>query len=450
MEQDRRTFLKSAAFAAGYAGLSSLDARAFAAVQGANDRVRVAVVGFSDRFRGALLPSFLQHAKTTNFDIVAVCDIWNRRRDEGKAALEKAFGHPIATYRNTEELYATAKDVDAVIISTADFQHAIHTVEAVHAGKDTYTEKPLAETMEDNRAVLKAVRTSKKIVQIGSQRRSGANYIAAAEFIKRGDFGPVMFVDLVWNVNQPGRWRRRAMVDVCREADTDWKRYLLNRPPEAWDPRKYLEFRLFWPYSSGIPGQWMAHQIDTVHWFSGFNYPRSAVTNGGIYCWKDGRTNADTMTTVLDYGPADRSAGGFQVVFSSRFSNSMGGTKEVYYSNGGTMDLDTGKVTPDGGLTEREAKAMGMKPNLLATQILTEAVKVETAADTGGDALTSGHMRNWMDCVRSRKEPNAPIEAGYQHSIATIMTNAAYRTGQQVVYDPKRQEVLAGGTVFQY
>ena len=90
MEQDRRTFLKSAALAAGYVGLAPLDARSFAAVQGANDRVRVVVVGFSDRFRGALLPSFLEHHKATNFDIVGVCDIWNRRRDEGKAALEKA------------------------------------------------------------------------------------------------------------------------------------------------------------------------------------------------------------------------------------------------------------------------------------------------------------------------------------------------------------------------
>ncbi len=450
MEQDRRSFLKSAALTAGYVGFAPLTASSFAAVQGANDRVRVAVVGFSDRFRGALLPSFLQHHKELNFDFVAVCDLWSRRRDEGKAAIEKAMGHPVATYRNTEELYSTAKDVDAVIISTADFAHALNTVEAVQARKDCYTEKPLAETMADNRAVLKAVRASKQIVQIGSQRRSGRNYIAAAEFIKRGDFGPIVYVDLVWNVNQPGRWRRPALVGQCREADTDWKRYLLNRPFETWDPRKYLEFRLFWPYSSGIPGQWMAHQIDTVHWFSGFPYPRSVVTNGGIYCWKDGRTNADTMTTVLDYGPEDRAAGGFQAVFTSRFSNSMGGVKEVYYSNGGTMDLDTGKVTPDGGLTEREAKGMGMKPNLLAPRILAEAVKVETAANTGGDDLTSANVRNWMECVRSRKEPNAPIEAGYNHSIATIMTNAAYRTGVRVVYDPKTQEVMAGGKPFQY
>lgn len=450
MAHDRRSFLKTAGLAAGYAGLARLDASAYAAVQGANDRVRVAVVGYSDRFRSSLLPAFLQHARDTNFDIVAVCDLWARRREEGQAALEKAMGHPVAAYRNTEELYATARDVDAVIISTADFAHAIHTVEAVRAGKDCYTEKPLAETMADNRAVLAAVRASNRIVQIGSQRRSGANYVAAAEFIRRGDFGPIMSVDLVWNVNQPGRWRRPALVADCREADTDWRRYLMDRPFEPWDPRKYLEYRLFWPYSSGIPGQWMSHQIDTVHWFSGFTYPRSVVANGGIYCWKDGRTNADTMTTVLDYGPEDRAAGGFQVVFSSRFSNSMGGTKEVYYSNGGTMDLDTGKVTPDGGLTEREARAMGMKANQLAPQVLTEAVQVETSAATGNDPLTSAHMRNWMACVRSRKSPNAPVEAGFYHSVATIMTNAAYRTGERVVYDPVRQEVLAGGKVFQY
>ena len=131
MEQDRRTFLKAAALTAGYVGLSSLTP-ARSRPSGANDRVRVAVVGFSDRFSG-IAAAVVRRSTTRrpNFDIVAVCDLWNRRRDEGKAALEKAMGHPIATYRNTEELYATAKDVDAVIISTADFQHALQAVEAV-------------------------------------------------------------------------------------------------------------------------------------------------------------------------------------------------------------------------------------------------------------------------------------------------------------------------------
>jgi predicted dehydrogenase len=312
-----------------------------------------------------------------------------------------------------------------------------------------YAEKPLAETMADNRAVLKAVKDSKQIVQIGSQRRSGANYHAAADYIKSGKFGPMRMVELMWNVNQPGRWRRPALVKDLKESDVDWKRFLMNRPYEAFDPRKYLEYRLFWPYSSGIPGQWMSHQIDTVHWFSGLAHPRSAVANGGIYQWQDGRKNADTLTVVFDYGPADKPNDGFQVQFTSRFSNAAGDTKELYYSNGGMINLDTNEISPNGGLTQRMADEMGMKANLLEPMKL-EGLKVETASNTGNDPLTFAHIKNWMECVRSRKTPNAPIEAGYQHSIATIMSNAAYRTGQRVTFDEKTQEVMAGGKIFKY
>ena len=384
-----------------------------------------------------------------NFEIVALSDLWSRRREEGKALLEKALEHPVQTFVNNEAMYEKMKDLDAVIISTADFQHALHTAEACKAGKDAYTEKPLAETMDDANAALKAVRQNRRIVQIGSQRRSGPNYHTAAEFIRSGKFGPIVAVELVWNVNQPGRWRRRELVKSIQQADTDWKRYLMNRPNDKWDSRKYLEFRLFWPYSSGIPGQWMCHQIDTVHWFSGLSYPRSVAVNGGIYVWKDGRRNADTMTAVFDYGPPEDPSTGFQVIFSSRMTNSVGGTKEVYYSNGGTLDLARNRITPEGGLTVELAKEMSMQPNLLAPMDV-EGPKVETAANTGGDSLTSAHMQNWMECVRTRKEPNAPIEAGYNHSIATTMTNAAFRTGQRAVFDPARKQVLAGGRVFKY
>ncbi|MBU4459161.1 MAG: Gfo/Idh/MocA family oxidoreductase [Verrucomicrobia bacterium] len=449
-EVNRRSFLKTSVLAGGYLGAMGMSARSYAAVRGANDRVRVGIVGFSDRFKSSLLPAFTANMKSTNFDIVALSDLWSVRREDGKKALTQAVGHDIAVHRNNEELYATAKDLDAVIISTADFQHALHTVEAVQAGMDTYTEKPLAETMADARAVLTAVKETRKIVQIGSQRRSGRSYHAAAEFIQTGRFGPIAMVDLMWNVNQPGRWRRPDLVASIRESDTDWKRYLMNRPSTPWDPRKYLEYRLFWPFSSGIGGQWMCHQIDTVHWFSKLEYPRSVAVNGGIYQWKDGRTNADTLTAVFDYGPPDDLSTGFQVLFRSRFSNSAGGVKEIYYSNGGTIDLDKGTVSPEGGLTLKEAAVMKLPANQLPDMKLGGDEKVEAGANTGGDVLTLAHMRNWMDCVRSRKQPNAPIEAGFSHSIATIMTNAAYRTGQRAVYDPGRKEVVAGGKVFKY
>ena len=431
------------------ASQSFQSARAQARVAGSNERIRIGIVGFSDRLTGTLLPAYKAVANEFNCEIVGVSDIWSRRRDEAKAYFTKNFGQEIPTYRNNEELYEKAKP-DAVIISTADFQHAVHAIEAIEAGCDVYCEKPFAETMQDARAALKAVKSSDRVLQVGSQRRSGQTYMAASEYLKSGKFGPIVAAEMTWNVNQPGRWRRPELVAAIREQDVDWKRFLCNRPDDKWDPRKYLEFRLFWPYSSGIAGQWMCHQIDTIHWFTGLPHPRSVAANGGIYQWKDGRTSFDTLTAVFDYGPLDDPTSGFQVTYSSRFSNSAGETQEIYYSNGGELNLGTGKVTSNGGMKEKEAAAMQMQPNLLADYKLDGSGGAITAANTGTDELTTAHMKNWLECLRSRKQPNAPVEAGYQHSIATIMANAAARTGERVTFDEKTQEVMAGGKVFHF
>ena len=383
----RRDFLKHSAL--GAAGLTigglGFSTESFANIMGANEKIRVGIVGFSDRARHSLIPAFMACADELGFEIVAISDIWKRRREEGVAFFQEKYGKKVKAFRNNEELY-DAKMCDAVIVATSDFQHALHCIEAVQAGCDA------------------------------------------------------------WNVNQPGRWRRPALVAQCFEKDTDWKRFLLNRPYEEWDPRKYLEYRLFWPYSSGIPGQWMSHQIDTVHWFTGCNHPNSVAANGGIYQWNDGRRSYDAMTAVFDYGKAGEN---FQVVYSSRMHNSAGGTKELYFSNGGTLNLDTNKVTSEGGLTKRFADEMGMQPNLLE-EFKLPSIKVETGSNTGADPMTNLHMRNWMECVKSRKQPNAPVDAGYNHSIANIMCTASLRTGEKATFDEARQEVLAGGKVFKY
>jgi len=399
----RKFIINSAKATAGlYLGSIGFSAKSYARIKGANDRVSIGVVGFSDRFRQSLFPSFLNHNKELNVEIIGVSDIWKVRREEGVSFLSQKTGNVVTGYVNNEAMYAN-KSIDAVIISTADFQHAIHCAEAVKAGRDVYVEKPFAETMEDARMALKAVKESNKIVQVGSQRRSGPNYRAAADFIQQGKFG-----------------------DITN-----------------------LEYRLFWAYSSGIPGQWMSHQIDTVNWFSKLNHPRSVVANGGVYMWKDGRRNWDTMTAVFDYGPAQDKTSGFQVMFTSRMHNGDEKPAELYFSNGGELNLITNKISSKGGLQKNHADAMGMQPNLLPNIDL-EQVEVVASANTGGDKLTSANMRNWLECVRSRKTPNAPVEAGYNHSIATIMTNAAARTGQKVTFDEKTQEVMAGGKVFKY
>jgi predicted dehydrogenase len=450
MKTHRRDFLKNATV--GTAGIMigglGMTSKSYGRIVGANDRVGVGILGFSNRFKSSLGKAFLKYAKEMNFEFIALGDIWNRRRDEGFAWVKENGGMEMKLARNSDELWA--QKPDAVIISTADFQHALLLAEAVKAGCDVYCEKPFAETMDDAIAGLKAAKETKKVIQIGSQRRSGANYQAAHDFIQEGKFGKITMVEMTWNVNQPGRWRLPELVASIKETDTDWKRYLMNRPYEPWDPRKYLEYRLFWPYSSGIPGQWMSHQIDTVHWFTHLPHPRSVAASGGIYTWKDGRRNFDTMTAVMDYGPFDNPDEGFQVLYSSRMNNASGGVKEWYFSNGGKMDLDTNKVSSEGGLTESMASEMGMKPFLLPDFELPQ-IKVEASANTGADPLTNAHMLNWMQCVRDRNlKTNAPVEAGYNHSIATIMVNAALRTGEKVVFDEKTQQVIAGGKVFKY
>ena len=443
----RRTFIKKSMI--GTAGLTlgglTFSKESYARITGANDKIRVGIVGFSDRSRYSLIPSFQASAEELGFEIVAVSDLWSLRRVEAEKFFSEKYGQKIKTFRNNEELY-DARICDAVIIATADFQHALHCVEAIKAGCDVYVEKPFAETMADAREAREVLKGSGRIVQIGSQRRSAPNYHAANDFIRSGRFGQITMVEMTWNVNQPGRWRRPALVAKCLEKETDWKRFLMNRPYEDWDPRKYLEYRLFWPYSSGIPGQWMAHQIDTVHWFSGHDYPRSVTANGGIYQWKDGRSNYDTMTAVFDYGNEDGS-NAFQVLYSSRMHNSTGGIKELYFSNGGTLNLESNKVTPEGGLTKRSAAEMNMSANLVESYDL-PSVQVETSSNTGSDPMTYLHMRNWMECVKSRKQPNAPLEAGYNHSIANIMCTAALHTGEKVTFDSVSQEVLAGGKIF--
>ena len=178
MSGSRREFVKRCG-AALAASTVSWNASSYAAIAGANARVRVGVVGCGDRMKGALIPAFLQHSKEMNFEFAAVSDIWNRRREEGAAYIQKLSGSAVAPVRNNDELYAR-KDVDAVLVATADFQHALHGVEAVNAGRDAYVEKPTAHTMDDARKFRAAVKATGKIVQVGTQRRSTPSYQIAA------------------------------------------------------------------------------------------------------------------------------------------------------------------------------------------------------------------------------------------------------------------------------
>jgi predicted dehydrogenase len=437
----RRDFLKwTAAGAVG--GAITWDAASYARVLGSNDRIGVGVVGFSERGQDALYPAFFQLAGEQNCEVVAVSDIWKLHREEGAAWLGKRANKTIAQARNNDELYGM-KNVDAVIISTADHQHALHGAEAVRAGRDAYVEKPMANQMADAQAILKAVRETKRVVQIGTQRRSSKNIQRAKEFLQSGEFGQINMVEFTYNANQPGRWRRPKLVEALRQEDTDWNRFLNGRSKDAFDPHKYVEFRLYWPYSSGIPDQWMVHQIDALHFVTGLAHPRSVVANGGIYQWRDGRVNPDTVTAVFEYGPPDDPSKGFQVVFTSHMGNSARGNNDVYYSINGTFEANSGKVSREGGLSERYAKG-DWKASAIKERTLGDDRNTNDAPDVraGVDSAVLAHMRNWLECVRSRKAPIADVQAGYNHSVALCMTIAALHSGKRTTFNEAKQEVV--------
>ncbi len=411
------------------------DAASYARILGSNDRIGIGVVGVSERAMEALIPALASISSGQNCEIVAVSDIWKLRREQGADSISKLVAKPVAKARNNDELYEM-KNVQAVIIATADHQHALHGVEAARAGRDAYIEKPLANTMADARAILKAVRETRRIVQIGTQRRSAPSTLLSQEFIQSGAFGPINMVEFSANANQPGRWRRPKLVEALRREDTDWKRFLMERTKDEWDPHKYIEYRLHWPYSSGIPCQWMVHQLDALHFITGLSRPRSVVAHGGIYQWRDGRVNPDTVTAVFDYGPLDDPNRGFQVVFSSRLSNAMGGNRDMYYSYLGSFDANSGNISPESGLTERYAKG-GYKPTQLKERTLGD-----DRVRAGDENAVAAHLRNWIGCIRSRQSPVAGIEAGYNHSVTLCMTIAALHSGKRATFDDARQEIV--------
>src|ERR1700722_9030281 len=295
---DRREFLsKSAALLAGGAALPST-ALSYERIVGANDRISLAHIGTGSR--GSDLDWIAAQLKTSqNAEMTVVCDLWKLNREKAAATNAKYYGRAPRTFQYLEDVLAL-KDVDGVIISTPEHAHSPILKMAVEAGKDAYVEKPMGNVLAEVKAARDAVLSSDRIVQVGTQHRSEPYQKLAYDVFQSGTLGNLTKVEIVWNYNGP-RWRGREEVAKLREADTDWKRWLMTKPFRPFDPRLYFEFRLYKDFSSGIPDQWMSHGIDLVHWFTGENFPTSVLAHGGIFAWKDGRETPDTFQALLEY-----------------------------------------------------------------------------------------------------------------------------------------------------
>ena len=421
----------------------------YARVLGANDRICLGQIGVGNR--GRELASVVAGLKShSNVEMIAVCDLWKVNRDRAAATAANEYGRRPLAVPYPEELVA-AKDVDAVIVSNADFQHATHLRLAVEAGKDVYCEKPMATDLREAKAARDAVRSGDRIVQVGTQHRSEPYQAVVRDLVATGALGCISKVEIVWNYNGP-RWRGRPEVRQIREEDTDWRRWLLAKPYRPFDPRLYFEFRLYREFSSGIPDQWMCHAIDMVHHITGDAFPRSAVALGGVFVWRDGRENPDTFQALLEYPK------GFIVSYSTSFGNDSDsftrimGSKATLVNIGGEgsqrWKLVEEKGTHESNpfvhrasryikLSEEQRQGMSWSKKLFAGAIEKTYGPLPFISDSN-----PSHMHNWLECLRTRKEPNATVERGLAQTAAVIMAARSQREGRKLYWDPKAVEII--------
>lgn len=427
----RRALLgKSAGLAT--VGLTTLDAQSAERLLGSNDRISVGIVGAGNR--GLALARWIsQLATEQNVELTAVCDIWNRARDAGADYIEELTGRRPRKCRYLAEICDLA-DVDALVVATADFQHAPHTRQAVEAGKDVYVEKPFGCDFEQIKLARDAAKARGRIVQAGTQGRAEGLPWAARDFIRSGKLGKVSFVEVTNSLFEQ-RWRIPGSETSLSEKDTDWKEFLSYTPEVPFDARKYREFRLFWPYSTGIFCQFMSHAVDLVNLVLD-DVPKAAIATGGVFVWKDGRSNPDTAHCLVEY------LGGCIFSYHMRLGNSANGRTLTFYGTNGTLDLHAGVAYGEGGLGE-----VVMKPGTHGVPELTVVANRRLPERRQGGVMLKAepdgdHMVDFFECVRSRKQPRASIDAAFYHALATTMAGMSLRLKTRIEYDMTTDTLL--------
>ena len=398
----RRSFLKQTA-AVG-AGLAAFGVPAVN-VLGANETLNIGCIGTGGRCQ-ALMKSLV---KVPNIRITAVCDIYDGHLDAGrKLADPGAF----STKRYAELL--ERKDVDAVLIGSPDHWHVPMTIDACVAGKDVYVEKPLTHSLKEGPPVIEAQNKHRRIVQVGTQQRSMTHFLKAKEILKDGGIGKIHKVHLTWNRNSD---RVRRVARGIDPKQVDWKAFLGNAPEQPFDEYRLIgNWRWFWDFGGGILTDLMVHYIDVAHWFLDLDHPLKATTIGDNYTSKGVWETPDTVQTLLTY-PKD-----LQIYFEGTFCNARNGAMLEFMGTDATLYLDRGRyeIHPEGTRRKYEELVLG-----------TGRRGQDFYDKPDGELL---HLTNWVECVRSRKRPNCPAEAGVSAASAAHLGNQAFRSGQVAVW----------------
>ena len=383
---DRRSFI----IAGGLTALASTR------VLGANDTLRVGVIGAGGRM-GDLLNAA---DKVGGYQIVAVSDVYGPRRD---AVKQRSNGGAATTHLNYHEVLD--QQLDAVFIASPDHWHVRMAIDAVAAGKDVYLEKPVTHTLEEGATLTHAVRSSKQILQCGMQQRSWSHFRDAVDLIQGGSLGRVPQVRTYW-------WQNYLAGGPRKPTDTqglDWKQWLGGAPDQPFSEDKFHLWRWYWNFGGGAMTDLFTHWIDVVHWAMKSDQPKAAQMLGDKYIFEEWDC-PDTVQAAVRYP-------GFDVVYEGMMASSI----------------------DDGGLDFRGTEAT-LKINRSGFGVYHEGVPDKNNPVLKADSFRDGtidHMKNFFDCIRSRKEPNAPVETGVAAARAGHIANLAYQRGGPVTWPSK-------------
>ncbi|MFN3649852.1 MAG: Gfo/Idh/MocA family protein [Armatimonadota bacterium] len=420
----RRELLKSAALSAGALAATSL---APPAAHGANDRLRFAVIGCGG-MGGGHLGGLMRRAEADNLQVVAVCDVYQRRLTRARAA-SSSDGY--LDYRKLLE----RPDIDAVLIATPDHWHAKIAMDAMEAGKHVYCEKPMTHTVEQAIALRDAVRRSGKVLQVGPNATASDGYWQAHEAIRSGRLGKVTWAQGSYNrnakiclFNEHQKIDPTAGPGKSGEDYVDWDMWLGHRwglaPKIPWNPEHFFRFRKYFPYNGGVATDLLYHKLaPLLIALAGPNgqYPTRVNANGGLYVEKDGREIPDTFLMTADY------PGEFTVFLVSTLTNDAQLPDRIY-GKLGTMDL-------------------GGEPHLTVNGELVEEFRAKNGGQTEARLPLQPRrdlVGNFVDAIRGKDPLHCNAELGAATMVAIKMAVESYRQSRTMLWDAKRERVVKG------
>jgi len=390
MSYTRRTFLTAAT------GLVVGARLAAARAQGANDRIRIGVIGTGGRARG--LMSLLK--RLPGNDMVAVCDVYEPRLLQASEIAGSAAAK-VGDYRRILD----NREIDAVVIGTPDHWHKTITLDAVAAGKDVYVEKPVSHTLAEGAEMVRAIEASKQIVQTGTQQRSWDHFVLGKQLIDSGRLGQITFVHTYWY--QHATAGNYAPVSL---EQLDWKRWLGPAPDQPFRPERFYQWRHFWDFGGGCLTDLMTHWIDVVQWYMGVEAPLAVASTGHNYnitSWEA----PDTVNATLEF-PKD-----FMAVYLGTYVSKVDDGGLEFRGERGTLKIDRSRLAVYRDDAPYASGTLSPEPEIFVRS-------------SGDGTLT--HLQNWLDCVRSRKQPNAHIRVAHQAARTSHIANAALRAGHKV------------------